>query len=124
MNNYTFKNITPCLRILDEYKAREFYIDFLGFSIVFEHRFSQNFPLYLGLIIEDLILHLSEHYDYCSIGSCVRIEVENLDLLHKELKNKDYKYCKPSIEKTEWGTLEINIKDPFNNRLVFYKNTN
>ena len=94
------KSTTPILRSYDEDKGKEFYVNFLEFEIEFEHRFEENTPLYIGLIKSGFRLHLSEHYDDCSIGSCVRIEVENLDLLHKELKNKDYKYCKPSIEKT------------------------
>jgi catechol 2,3-dioxygenase-like lactoylglutathione lyase family enzyme len=36
----------PLLRIFSEAKAREFYVDFLGFSIDWEHRFQADFPLY------------------------------------------------------------------------------
>ncbi len=39
--------ITPILRIFDEAKAREFYVDFLGFSVDWEHRFGDNFPQYM-----------------------------------------------------------------------------
>ena len=39
--------IIPILRIFDEAKACEFYIDFLGFMIDFEHRFGDDFPLYM-----------------------------------------------------------------------------
>jgi hypothetical protein len=34
--------ITPILRSFDEAKAREFYIDYLGFSVDWEHRFEQS----------------------------------------------------------------------------------
>ena len=33
-----FTRTTPILRILDETKAKQFYIDFLGFKIDWEHR--------------------------------------------------------------------------------------
>ncbi|MFP3560523.1 glyoxalase superfamily protein, partial [Paraburkholderia sp. SIMBA_049] len=36
----------PIIRIFSEDKAREFYVDFLGFSVDWEHRFGDNFPLY------------------------------------------------------------------------------
>jgi len=39
----SFGPITPVLRIFDEPKAKEFYVDFLGFTKVFEHRFGENF---------------------------------------------------------------------------------
>ena len=40
---------TPIFRMFDQAKAREFYVDYLGFAVVFEHRFEENFPLYMGL---------------------------------------------------------------------------
>ena len=35
----------PILRIFAEDKAREFYLDFLGFTLEWEHRFEKNFPV-------------------------------------------------------------------------------
>jgi hypothetical protein len=42
----TFKQASPILRIFDEDKAKEFYLDFLGFHLDWEHRYGENFPLY------------------------------------------------------------------------------
>lgn len=42
-----FGKTTPILRIFDESKAVEFYVDFLGFKVDWQHRFEANFPLYL-----------------------------------------------------------------------------
>ena len=52
----------PILRIFDEAKAREFYVDFLGFTIDWEHRFEPGLPLYMQVSKDDCILHLSEHH--------------------------------------------------------------
>jgi len=41
----TFDKPIPILRMFDEAKAREFYLDFLGFSVEFEHRFEADLPL-------------------------------------------------------------------------------
>ena len=41
--------VTPILRIFDEVKAREFYLEFLGFTLNFEHRLNDNAPLYMGI---------------------------------------------------------------------------
>ena len=43
------RKTTPILRSFDEAKAREFYLDFLGFQVVFEHRFEPGLPLYMGV---------------------------------------------------------------------------
>lgn len=58
----SFNGTTPVLRIFDEAKAREFYIDFLGFTQIFEHRFGDNFPIYIGISHSGCVLHLSEHH--------------------------------------------------------------
>ncbi len=48
----------PILRIFDEAKAREFYIDFLGFAVDWEHRFEPGMPLYMQASRAGLTLHL------------------------------------------------------------------
>ena len=37
---------TPILRIFDLAKAKEFYVDFLGFKVDWQHRFEPDLPLY------------------------------------------------------------------------------
>jgi len=52
----------PILRIFDEAKAREFYVDFLGFTVDWEHRFNDDAPLYMQVSRDGCVLHFSEHY--------------------------------------------------------------
>jgi catechol 2,3-dioxygenase-like lactoylglutathione lyase family enzyme len=113
------QTITPVLRILDVAKAKEFYIDWLGFKIDWEHRFGDNFPLYYQVSREGLTLHLTEHYGDCIPGSRIRITIKGLDSFHQQLTLKDYRYYKPCIEKMEWGSLEMSLLDPFGNHIVF-----
>jgi hypothetical protein len=72
--------------VFDEAKAREFYVDFLGFTIDWEHRFGHNFPLYVQISRDDCTLHLSEHHGDCSPGAAIRIETAVLDDLLAELR--------------------------------------
>ena len=116
----SFGPITPVLRIFDEPKAREFYIDFLGFTVVFEHRFGENFPLYMGLSLSDCTLHLSEHHGDACPGAQIRIRCDNIAQYLATLASKDYKFSKPGMPSaTPWQTLEATIADPFGNRLTF-----
>jgi uncharacterized glyoxalase superfamily protein PhnB len=110
---------TPILRIFDEVKAKEFYVEFLGFTIDWEHRFEPGLPLYMQVTRDDCVLHLSEHYGDCSPGAAVRIETTDLDHFHRDLADKKYKYARPGIEEMPWGTREVSVKDPFGNRLTF-----
>ncbi len=116
-----FKQPVPILRMLDEIKAREFYVAFLGFNIDWEHRFSDDAPLYMQISRDECVIHLSEHYNDCVPGGAIRIEVDSVDTLNSELNAKNYKYAHPGAGDTSWGMREMSIKDPFGNRLVFFQ---
>ena len=115
----SFGKTTPILRIFDETKAREFYIDFLGFKVDWEHRFEPGLPLYLQISRGGCVLHLSEHHGDCSPGAAMRIETDELDAFHQQLLAKNYKHARPGIEDTPWESRDMSIHDPFGNRLTF-----
>ena len=52
----------PLLRIFDTGKALEFYRDFLGFEVAWEHRFQDHAPLYAEVVRDGVRLHLTEHH--------------------------------------------------------------
>lgn len=111
----------PILRIFDIEKAREFYLGYLGFSLVFEHRFDPDAPLYMGVSRGGCTLHLSEHYGDACPGSAVRLPVVSIDQLHRELTGKVYAYNRPAVESMPWGMREMRMLDPFGNRLLFFE---
>jgi uncharacterized glyoxalase superfamily protein PhnB len=111
---------TPILRIFEVAKAHEFYVGFLGFEVQWEHRFSDNAPLYTEISRDGCVLHLSEHHGDASPGSATRIRVEDIDGLHRELLDKNYRFAKPALSETPWRTREMRIVDPFGNRLNFF----
>lgn len=108
----------PILRIFDEAKARAFYLDFLGFREDWTHRFEPSLPLYLQVSKGSCVLHLSEHHGDCCPGAALRIATEGLEHFQAELLAKQYGNARPGIETKPWGR-EMNITDPFGNRLVF-----
>ena len=109
----------PILRIFDVAKAKEFYVDFLGFTIDWEHRFGDNFPLYAQVSRAGLKLHLSEHHGDASPGSTVFVWMRGIHAYHRELTAKDYRYYKPAVEDTEHGSWSMQVTDPFGNKLRF-----
>ena len=113
----------PILRMFDEAKAREFYVDFLGFQVDWEHRFDESAPLYLQLSREGCVLHLSEHHGDASPGAALRVETDALDEFHAELGAKHYRYARPGIQAQPWGSRDMTVRDPFGNRLVFTDRT-
>lgn len=114
-----FHRTVPVLRIFDVPKTREFYVDYLGFNVDFEHRFHDNAPLFMQVSRAGLILRLSEHHGDGSPGVHVTIETTGVEELHRELGAKQYRYMNPGIVTTEWGTRDLNVIDPFGNQLNF-----
>ncbi|MGD9866654.1 MAG: glyoxalase superfamily protein [Hyphomicrobiales bacterium] len=117
----SFSAPTPIFRIFDEAKAREFYLDYLGFAADWEHRFGDNFPLYMQVSRGGCRLHLSEHHGDCCPGGSVRVQVKDLDAFHSELAARNYKFARPGVEETPWKTREMKVGDPFGNRLIFFE---
>lgn len=117
-----FRAITPILRIFDEDLAKEFYLDFLGFTLEFEHRFEPNLPLYLGLRLGDTSLHLSGHFGDATPGARIRIECNGLAEFATELRAKNYKHCRPGRPCPQpWGEIDMTVTDPFGNRLTYFE---
>lgn len=112
---------TPVLRIFDIAKAHEFYLGFLGFELEWEHRFSDNAPLYTEVSRDDCRLHLSEHHGDGSPGLVVRIVVADIIAFHHELTAKDYSFARPGLCETPWKTREFSVTDPFGNTLRFFE---
>jgi hypothetical protein len=112
--------VKPILRIFDYDKAIEFYINWLGFQIDWEHRLPGT-PAYIQISYRDITLHLSEHHGDGTPGSKVFIDdFENLKDYHKILIDKQYKYNRPGIETPFYDSnaLEVTVTDPFCNNLI------
>jgi catechol 2,3-dioxygenase-like lactoylglutathione lyase family enzyme len=118
-----FEYPIPILRIFSIEKAREFYLDFLGFSVDWEHRFEDDLPVYMQVSRPGLMLHLSEHHGDACPGATVLIPVAGIDALHRELAAKKYAYARPGVEPTPWGARMMEVADPFGNRLRFHEKT-
>ena len=118
MSEPTFRAI-PVLRIFDRAKAKEFYLDFLGFRLEWEHRFADGAPVYLQIARGDLVLHLSEHHGDGSPGAVVYVRTTGLADFHREITAKDYPFMRPGIERTPWRSMLMEFADPFHNRLRF-----
>src|SRR5690606_1057751 len=108
----------PIIRIFDVARAHEFYLGFLGFSVDWEHRYGDNFPLYTQVSRGGLRLHLSEHSGDATPGSASCVYMKGIRAFHEELRGKHYRYMKPGLE-DEGTRLEVTVIDPFQNRLRF-----
>lgn len=116
----SFANPIPILRIFDEDQARRFYIEYLDFSLHWEHRFEPTMPAYMQVSRGACLLHLSGHHGDGSPGAKLRIPCNDVHALLGELRAKAYPNQRPGIEFPPWGGEELTLTDPFSNRLTFF----
>lgn len=109
----------PILRIFDLAKAREFYVDYIGFQVNWEHQFEKDTPIYMQISREGFKLHLTEHVGDCTPGAAVFIDISDIEEFHQELTAKKYKYFRPGIEIAPWNAKVMELIDPFGNKLRF-----
>jgi glyoxalase superfamily protein len=113
--------IIPVFRVFDYAKTIEFYIEWLGFTINWEHK-QENSPFYMQVSLRGLAIELSEHHGDCSPGGKLSFrDFDGLQEYHRLLTEKGYKFMRPGLERVEWqpDTLEMTVIDPFSNRLLF-----
>ena len=109
----------PVIRMFDVGKAKEFYVDFLGFTIDWEGHIFEGAPLYMQLSRDGLTLHLSEHHGDAAPGGTTVVRTTGIEKFHAELLGKDYKYNRPGLDIAPYGAKVMYTIDPFGNRLRF-----
>ena len=110
----------PILRIFDIAKAKAFYVDYLGFSIDWEHRFEPKLPLYMQVSRGALRLHLSEHHGDGTPGTAIYVRMRGVAELHAEITARAYDYLRPGIQPDGPGRgPQMDLLDPFGNMLRF-----
>ncbi len=117
--NSEFVTTIPLMRIFDVVKAKDFYVGFLGFAVDWEHRMDDRSPVYLQISRGQLILHLTEHHGDCCPGSTVFVWMRGIQDFHTTITSRGYGYMRPSLEKTFYNSLCIEVTDPFGNRIRF-----
>ena len=118
-----FQRTVPIFRIFSLEKAREFYLDFLGFKVEWEHRFEPDAPVFMQVSRAGLAINLSEHHGDGTPGSIVYVYMTGVKALHRELNDKKYRHNRPGLQQQEWGMTELTVTDPFNNRITFGERT-
>lgn len=116
------QQVIPIIRIFDVAKAKEFYIDWLGFEIEWEHQFEPETPFYISIKKDNIQLHLSEHHGDSVPGVTIFLVCTGIEKFHASLK--PYKFYRPSVEKTFYHTKQMVVQDPFGNKLSFNEYVN
>jgi catechol 2,3-dioxygenase-like lactoylglutathione lyase family enzyme len=109
----------PVLRVMSVAQALPFYLDYLGFTLDWEHRFEPGMPLYVRVSRSDAVLHLSEHHGDGSPHGVVWFPVRDVSALHEELLARPNAPVSPGIDPDAPGGPTLQVIDPYGNILRF-----
>jgi uncharacterized glyoxalase superfamily protein PhnB len=112
------QRVFPQLRITNWKRSHRFYVDGLGFTVDWEHRFEPHLPVFAQLTRDGLSLFLSEHSGDCQVGGAAYFVVDDVDVLYHEISGKGVVPAEPPSD-TPWGSREMSVIDPDGNRLRF-----
>lgn len=113
----------PILRVSDSDRVRHFYVDWLGFTIDFEHRFDPMMPLFTGVSRDETALGLGEHHCDGTPGSVVWIPARGLNAYREALLANPIEQLRPAIDPDAPAGPTMTITDPFGNELRFCEPT-
>ncbi|MGI9473968.1 MAG: glyoxalase superfamily protein [Rubripirellula sp.] len=121
---FSLRSSIPVLRMLDENQSKRFYLEYLGFEVDWEHRFSEDLssPLYMQIRQGDSILHLNGHAESDAPTTEVRIPVEGLERFCEHLCQITVGEEKPEVvdPRYEGRRTDMNLYDPSGNLIVFW----
>ena len=112
------QRVFPQLRMTNWKRSHQFYVEGLGFTVDWEHRFEPGFPVFTQLTRDGLSLFLSEHAGDCQVGGAAYFVVDDVDALYREIRENGVEVAEPPSE-APWGTREMSVLDPDGNRLRF-----
>ena len=110
----------PLLHISNSLAAEDFYCNQLGFRRDFAMRPEGvgTDPCYMGVVRDQVLLHLSSFSGDGVEGGAVNIVVDDVDTLHVELAGRGVPIHVGPVDQT-WGTREMYVKDPDGNSIRF-----
>jgi catechol 2,3-dioxygenase-like lactoylglutathione lyase family enzyme len=109
----------PVLRVMSMEVALPFYVDYLGFTLDWEHRFDVGMPVYAQVSWASATVHLSEHYGDGSPHGVVWIPVADVNELHQRLHARTDQPLRPGIDADAPGGPTLEVTDPYGNLLRF-----
>jgi catechol 2,3-dioxygenase-like lactoylglutathione lyase family enzyme len=114
-----FDETIPVLRIFAIAKAREFYEGFLGMSWDWERGFEPELPVFAQVSRGGLVLFPSEHFGDGTPGTKLILRMGGVAAFREEPLAKAYRHARPGLHDRPWGRRDMEVADPFGNRLVF-----
>src|SRR5216683_7488215 len=111
------QRVVPALRITDYERSKAFYVNGLGFTVDWEHRFEPHFPVFMSIVRDGMQLYLSEHTGDCQVGGLVHFLIPDVDAWFLEFKSRNVGVSE--APNNDLGFRNMTVTDPDGNQLRF-----
>src|SRR5262245_32043560 len=111
------QRVVPALRITDYERSKVYYVERLGFSVEWEHRFEPRLPVFMSVVRDDMRIFLSEHSGDCQVGGLVHFYIPDVDNWYREFKDKGVVVSE--LPNDDLGFRNMTVTDPDGNQLRF-----
>src|SRR5262245_17476077 len=115
------QRVIPALRITHYQRAKEFYLEHLGFTLEWEHRFEPGFPVFMSIFRDGMQLYLTEHEGDCKVGGLVHFVIADVDAWNAEFEGRGVRATDPP--NNDLGFRNMTVTDPDGNQLRFMEPT-
>lgn len=107
--------------MLDWQVAQAFYLDYLQFRVEFSDQPGPTSPVYARVTRDRAVLDLSEHHGDGTFGSVAWIDVQDIEVFHRDLRSREYRGLRPGIERGGPAGPQVDVIDPFGNVVRFHE---
>lgn len=111
------QRVVPALRITQYERSKMFYLEKLGFTLEWEHRFTPKLPVFASISRDGMQIYLSEHAGDCQVGGLVHFLIPDVHELHQELVGKGVDINE--APNNDLGFWNMTVNDPDGNGLRF-----
>jgi catechol 2,3-dioxygenase-like lactoylglutathione lyase family enzyme len=111
------QRVVPALRITDYERSKAFYVNGLGFTVEWEHRFEPHFPVFMSIVRDGMQLYLSQHTGDCQVGGLVHFLIPDVHACYLEFKSRNVVVSE--APNNDLGFWNMTVTDPDGNQLRF-----
>jgi catechol 2,3-dioxygenase-like lactoylglutathione lyase family enzyme len=105
--------------MFDVEATKRFYLDYLGFQLDWQEG-EGDCPVFMQVSRGPVVLNLSSHHGDGTPGAVVLVFVDDIEILHAEVREKPYPFLSPSVEPHGVGR-EMLLLDPASNQIRFFQ---
>ena len=81
------QRVIPALRITDYERSKAYYVEKLGFTVEWEHRFAPHLPVFMSIVRDGMQIYLSQHSGDCQVGGLVHFIISDVDAWHADFRS-------------------------------------